>query len=371
MTTIFNLPVEILMYISEFIPEPVFWKFFRDSNKVFKETLPPRKNNRELFQVLLGLEKCGYPKDVKKFLKKHGFIPEFQFYEKLIETKNLSCIKYLKHIDFFNEHQEIFYEMIVKCDHLFLLFWFVDNKIGDYCCAQLCDLAVKYEKLEILKWTRIYKCPWDKTIWETAMQTRNFEILKWLKENNCPVDESIYRFAIKTDDLGMLKWLKKNNFPWNESICTVATKRGNLEMLKWLRKHDCPWDDSVCVVAVKRGNLEILEFAWETDYLHSRRVFKNAKKAGHKKVIKWLKENCRDDEKKWIYDDKCAGCSDFIDLDDKNNRSCGNCCDNSKIYCKKCLTKCQLCFTIVCHKCIIMSSGMDICDSCDDSDFDH
>ena len=63
--------------------------------------------------------------------------------------------------------------------------------------------------------------------------------------------------------LNLLKWVKENKCPWNEESCATAAENGNLKMLKWLRENGCDWNHKVCEAAIDNCNIEMLNWAMQ------------------------------------------------------------------------------------------------------------
>lgn len=252
MTTIFHLPVELLLYISEFISEPMFWKFFRDSNKVFKQTFPPVSDHKKLFDSLMKFDKNGSITEVTDFLEKNKLVPDFNLYKNLVKNGYLSCLKYLRvsknfrYEKFLNVHSHQFYHLAVKHNKLQILVWMFREKIGVYdqnnSLNYICQEAAAYDSLSILKWARGYNCSWDVSVTSAAARHRNYDVLKWCIENGCPSDESVCSRICKNGDLEMLIWAKSHGCPWNKNCYRSAKYHGHTEIQKWLKRNGCPYD---------------------------------------------------------------------------------------------------------------------------------
>ena len=55
--------------------------------------------------------------------------------------------------------------------------------------------------------------------------------------------------AAEGGHLEVLKWARANKCPWDEWTCKLAAAGGHLEVLKWARENDCPWDWRTCACA--------------------------------------------------------------------------------------------------------------------------
>ena len=74
-------------------------------------------------------------------------------------------------------------------------------------------------------------------------------------------DEQTCAFAALGGCLDVLKWLRKNKCPWNESTCSIAANKGHLEMLKYAHENGCyGFNDSTCAYAASGGHLHVLKY---------------------------------------------------------------------------------------------------------------
>ena len=70
-------------------------------------------------------------------------------------------------------------------------------------------------------------------------------------------------YAAMNGHLNVLKWAKKNKCPWDEDTCALAAWNGHLEVLKWARENGCPWNWLTCASAAQNDHLEVLKWARE------------------------------------------------------------------------------------------------------------
>ena len=46
--------------------------------------------------------------------------------------------------------------------------------------------------------------------------------------------------------LDLIKWARANRCPWNKFTCANAAEGGHLEVLQWTRANGCPWNAYTC-----------------------------------------------------------------------------------------------------------------------------
>lgn len=316
MTTIFDLPIEILTHISTFMRR-IYWKFFRDSSKYFKENLStkPNKfgndvNQREIYNAMILLEKNGYSEDAKIFLKKNFYDSKYHHHRclRFIRHGYLNCLQYLITKDISNK------------------------KIKSYC-----NEAIKYGQLDIL---------------EYLSENKNFN-----KNEICVK-------AVKRQKLSVLKWARSRDYTWNEHVCWVAVKKKNPEILKWITENGYPWDSDICLMAAKSGKLEILQFIKNNDYEWNSETYEVAKKFNRTHIMEWIKENYLSYDISKERNEICPLCSKKIHLTRLENKTCELCSYNhNDIYCGDCLVQCSGCLKKYCVQCNCVAN----CQSCNRS----
>ena len=131
MTTITDLPIELIWYILNYIES--YRMFFELSCKDFL-IISKREQNI-----------------VNNKQKRVNYI------RVIVENNHLELLKYI--IMFYQMHPNII------------------------------KIAAKKGHLEIIKWARQNGCPWDSDTCTYAVQSGNLEIIKWVHENGCPWDK--------------------------------------------------------------------------------------------------------------------------------------------------------------------------------------
>ena len=57
--------------------------------------------------------------------------------------------------------------------------------------------AVERGDLEILRWLRKKRCPWDAECYRAALRQKNGNVLQWLRQENCPLNETTVDLLIQ------------------------------------------------------------------------------------------------------------------------------------------------------------------------------
>lgn len=334
MTIILDLPIEILMHISTFIKGNLYWKFFRDSNKYFKENLPSRLNHYETFHAMRSLEKQGYHSYVKSFLKENNFFCSINRYNKFIKHGHLGCFEYLITKKKLNVNFTEFIDHAIRFARLDIL-----EKLSKHERFEpdaICHEAVIWDQLSVLKWARAHNYPWNDSICPTAVKEGNLDILKWAIKHDYPWTKKIYKIAAKRGHLDILEWCRVSKYSWDNSICLIAAKRDNVDMFNWIKKNNLSW------------NIE---------------TYNVAKHTNHSDVIKWIKQNNYPYDMSQEININCPSCLCVISESDRTQKKICDICSYNKndIYCHNCINYCIYCMKSWCIKCNILIQ----CENCD------
>lgn len=167
------------------------------------------------------------------------------------------------------------------------------NQIHNVITGDTFSKAVKYEKLEILKWLSDNDCEKPNNIFRLAIKNCDIEILQFLIEIGTEYGEHVFQLAVEFRDLSIIKWLRKDNYcRWNSYAFTKAVKRGDMNILRWLYDNDCPKSEWAFHTAVEIGDLELMEWLKNIYCPWSCETIDYAKKNPNKeKIIKWLIKN--------------------------------------------------------------------------------
>src|ERR1700722_2419795 len=60
--------------------------------------------------------------------------------------------------------------------------------------------------------------------------------------------------VVKMGYLNIVKWARENRCPWDSQTCSNAALGGHLEVLKWARENQCPWNNLTCYNAALGGH---------------------------------------------------------------------------------------------------------------------
>lgn len=104
---------------------------------------------------------------------------------------------------------------IIKNGHLSILKWANTNGNVSKEDASICSSAIKYEQIEILRWTLENNFPLPDDAMIHAIKKKNLDIAKILVEKNCKYDAYHYHLAEMNNDIEMMKWLEQNGCPTN------------------------------------------------------------------------------------------------------------------------------------------------------------
>jgi len=181
---------------------------------------------------------------------------------------------------------------------------------GDY--KKTCSSAVKYDKINVLRWIRkkvtvfnedlakeIYmevarsgnkdgfsflfcevgynknKVDW-KSVCEEAALYGQLKVLYyvfdtvWMWMLGIPepiIDDLRLMFCgIRGGHKEVIKFGYDNSISFDKDCCAEAVKTNNLEILQYLRELNCPWGENVGKVALENGNKEIIQYLQNNNY---------------------------------------------------------------------------------------------------------
>ena len=125
--------------------------------------------------------------------------------------------------------------------------------------------ACEYGHLEVLKWLRSHRCPWNTYCLASAAKNGHMAILEWAPHNGATVSLSGDEIAnaAKNGHLHAIIWMRERGWNLDARACANAADGGYLEVLQYLRSGytPCKWDNSTCTLAAKSGHLRILHWA--------------------------------------------------------------------------------------------------------------
>jgi hypothetical protein len=124
--------------------------------------------------------------------------------------------------------------------------------------TQMCDIALKNNRLNILKYilenhNLIELC-------EHAVFYNKPHILIWAKENECEFSNKCYQTAILKGNNTILQWLFDNDGKKDDQVCYIAAENGSLDCLVCARQNGCYWDSSVYNIAITNGHIDCADW---------------------------------------------------------------------------------------------------------------
>lgn len=206
-----------------------------------------------------------------------------------------------------------------------LMSWGIENNCPKN--PNVCAIAIKYGKLEILK----YLIKNNFTLNKSAIyySVGYLEILKYiyelnnelcLKLDNChkldnelnlksrnyfKLDNTMLNIAISIGNINTIQWLREHNIDFNQESGIYAVKNGKLEILKLLNDNDYidkrlisyyntykkTASIDICNIAAKYGYISILEYAYYNNYYWNEDTCTEASAHGHLDCLKFLHDH--------------------------------------------------------------------------------
>lgn len=201
------------------------------------------------------------------------------------------------------------------------------EKIPDQFNEGVYLIAAKYGRLDMLKWLRERKVPWDPSAMDAAAEYGHLSILRWCRKNqfkfnpasltshaakggHLNVLDFLYHFiptffngstfrgsastfigAIQAGHVHVVKWLLNKRLKLHSYLCGKAAEVGNLEILKLLVQHGCPLDEIVVHTAAAYDRAEILKYAIENGCPWYRKTLNAVLDNRNLDLFKWCWQN--------------------------------------------------------------------------------
>ena len=89
-------------------------------------------------------------------------------------------------------------------------------------------MAAESEDLRVLQWLKFHGCPWNVNICNIAVRKNNLEMLKYAHENGCEWTKDTYAHCFESSGHRYGKNISKKLRP------------GLMEILKYLVENNCP-----------------------------------------------------------------------------------------------------------------------------------
>ena len=150
--------------------------------------------------------------------------------------------------------------LAIKGGHISIVKYLIekDNRLNT---NYLLNEAARRGQLEILKYLRQKRFPWDESIYYNSIKEKQMSILQYAFENGCPSTTNLCYLAASFGNLEALSYFHEHNVSWGEDVCEIAAEKGYLNILQYAHTHGCPWTSRVCDLAIQHNNLYILEYA--------------------------------------------------------------------------------------------------------------
>ena len=108
--------------------------------------------------------------------------------------------------------------------------------------------AIRYGRLENLKYAHNYGCPLDFNVAAVAVQFQQLECLRYaIDEMHAPKVVDVCLEAVKVNLLDFLILARENDYPWDKSVAFIAAKRGHYSIFVYLVENGCPYDYEKCL----------------------------------------------------------------------------------------------------------------------------
>nr|UDO47194.1 ankyrin repeat [Pandoravirus massiliensis] len=141
--------------------------------------------------------------------------------------------------------------------------------------------------LDNLDWVDVVAAIWVSRQWRQVLTTGRWRDrrAKWTHYNA----RTYMAELAARGHLEVLRWARKNKYPWDDRVCTEAARRGHLEVLKWARAERCLCSTRTTLAAASHGQLEALKLLraggcpWFKET-----CWRSAIAFGHREVEEWI-----------------------------------------------------------------------------------
>jgi hypothetical protein len=145
----------------------------------------------------------------------------------------------------------------VSCGFLDVVEWLHDNS---WLVANVCEIAAKADKCDILRWAYERGYGLDSTARHFCARG-DLEMVKWVFERGIKLGPEECRSAAAGGHLETLVWLRNQRCTFGVDVCSEAARGGYLGILRWAYAQGCPVDERVLKYAVEGGRVDIIEWA--------------------------------------------------------------------------------------------------------------
>ena len=144
--------------------------------------------------------------------------------------------------------------------HLHVLEWLqAENGTSFYLDPQICVVAARAGKVEVLIWAVNNGCVWDRyNCCIAAIKRSKLKVLIWIKQqarHSSPQlwygnigDLHLSVCAAQVGNIDIFQWLHLNECPWSTQTYSSAKSKGHTDLLDWAMKNGCPYNAAEDVV---------------------------------------------------------------------------------------------------------------------------
>jgi hypothetical protein len=167
------------------------------------------------------------------------------------------------------------------------------SKCGYYYYVDICKYAAANGFLNILKWAKELKFPWDTNTTKYATLNGHCNVLMWAIENGCKMkwDPFYFAHAIEKKHTDLIDWFIVCKYPCDIKVVLCAAEYGPLNLLKILIFREFILDGvEVFRHAIIGGQLDIViwlnkYYMWPSDTIELIIFF------DHPKILEWILTN--------------------------------------------------------------------------------
>lgn len=170
-----------------------------------------------------------------------------------VSTKgHLHIIKWMFDNDI-NFEKQIAHDNAIRYGHLNILNFYKEKQIDIR--WSLYDLAIQCNQLKVIKWAHENVYKWTRKNFLSAGEKGNIEIIKYMHKNGCYLDIDFCGTIVLMANLELLKWARENKCPWDENTFYWATQSSIgqdfpndlIKILNYLKENNCPWDERTII----------------------------------------------------------------------------------------------------------------------------
>ncbi len=156
-------------------------------------------------------------------------------------------------MEYINPKNKIIIDVATMSDNMDLLQMAVNNGCDCYFSDYYTEMAIKFGKLDFIKFFIKHGSMWIPKYCITAAIHGYLDIIIWAKEN-CLIlyPQNMYNVAVEHGHLDILKWLV-NNLRTDVNSCYHAILHNHLDILIWMHTFGCPLNKGYYRLAKEKG----------------------------------------------------------------------------------------------------------------------